>query len=201
MTQKDLKIIIQEVVQECITEIAHREKSSIPRGKLAQLNPNIVKGGKNGKVNSSKVSPPEKVKESGLTSESVKLCGGCGEEFDSSALKKGKCDGCRHDSGMNVDVADYSVHKEPKKHNDDDAPIYEDDNKEENPEHKLIRGLHLITKKLLDMHQSSKKDETKKIKVDTKVSENAKVQSRSFKTVKDGDQNSKNVRNLKVPQA
>ena len=165
MKENELKSLIKEVVRECINE----GKSSIPKGKLAKLNPNIAKksGDKKLKVGSLP-SPLQKVKEAGLTSETE-----------------------NKDHGYN-----------------------------ENDELRLIRGLNLITKKLLDMHGSSstnngpddlsvdeKKSENdkcdptkdKKDKRDSKMSENHKVQARSYTTSKDGPQIPKNVKNPKVP--
>jgi hypothetical protein len=156
-------------------------KSKIPTGELSRLNPSMMKkdGGKlqlppKGK---SSVIPKPKIGESGLTSEDNGECG---------------------DGGY-----------------------------DESDEVRLIRGLELITKKLSGMHKgmrgkksekeevdeggpqykvvspnatdTAKKDKAKQIQYDPKVTENHKVQHRSATTIKDVSQNSKNLRNPKVP--
>lgn len=60
---------------------------------------------------------------------------------------------------------------------------------DESDEIKIIEIIHKLSKKLLDMHSSK-----------NKMDESAKVQHRSFKTIKDVDQDPKNANKMDVPQ-
>jgi len=123
MKKSELKYLIKQVVNECISEIAPTGKKSEKmvmnlKESLKRSHPDWS----DDKVRKVAYATTwHAIKENSLIRESnVKLCKSCGEEFSTQELVKGKCGGCRHDSGESNDYDDHSVYKETPKHNDDD---------------------------------------------------------------------------------
>lgn len=188
MNKEYLKLIVKEIVRECIMEVKKSKEGSIPKGSLAKLNPKIADSGKKGKMklppkgqSSTKLAPPVKEEESG---ESSDTCGGEGHnDSDTSKI---------------IHVLSLLTQKLKRMNTKPNAIA------EGGPQYKVVDGHSYV-------EQPGKTNRAREIQSDPKVNEsnkapkkitkeNHKVQARSARTSKDLPNNPKNVRDPEVPQ-
>lgn len=202
MKIKDLKREIKQIIRESLEEKCgdkfNRMAKHVAAGYKNELPPEDAKA-------IGYATATDRLKESGLTSEDDH---GYDEQEEIKLIKN-------IESLANQIL---SMHKGTK---DDQA----DHEYKESEELDLVKVIKKACNKLLSMHNTSPNtfnepleeesykvasdsqyrtqncDHARTIQTDPKVTENAKVQSRSYKTVKDLDNDPKNVRNKEVPQA
>ncbi len=194
LKKTELKSLVNEIVRQCVKEASTQYKV---QGKKSQLE----EPGKRNKAREMQEDP-----------EINEVAPPGGEDVVKAIKKSGTAD--------NPWAVAWSMKNKGQIENENDEGGEEHSQYDEGEEIRLIKGLALIVLKLLKMHQGMEGTENEpeseepvgepepksefppKEKEDGEdLDENHKVQDRSFKTVKDLDNNPKNVRNPKVPQS